>query len=114
MKVLKVLTICSLLAVSSQSFANTTAIIFPKGSYCSSFSGNVAKRTFSIFLGANQTLTVTSDIGFYDIIVKDPKGKILRYDGQDYGEWTTKMKGKHTIHLVHGDSNFANVEFCAY
>ena len=109
MKLLKILAITSLLAISGQSFANTT-IQFPQGSYCSSFSGNVVGRKFDIFLGTNQTLTITPDADF-DIVVKDPKGKTLH--SNDYDEWTTKNKGKHTI-ILRGNNKFADVEFCAY
>lgn len=116
MKALKVVAVCALLAMSGQSFAKVTPITFPKGSYCGSFSGDYAGRTFTINLGRGQTLTISGADGVRDVIVKSPNGKVLHHEGQDYAEWTTRMKGKHTIKLIPYDRNdtYTSIEFCAY
>lgn len=53
----------------------TPPIQFPKGSYCSRFSGNIVGQKFTTYLKANQTLMVTPDLSLFDIVVRNPKGK---------------------------------------
>ncbi len=117
MKALKVVTMCALLAMSTQSFAETVPIKFAKGSYCGSFSGNFKGKAFTMQLGDNQTLEIT---GLYLInpTVKDSKGRTLRiagWEGEDVVYYTTTA-GKHTITLSpeDGGNYYADVQFCAY
>lgn len=116
MKSLKVLLICGAMIMSGQSFANTVPIKFAKGSYCGSFSGDYAGRTFTIYLNKGQTLRISGADGVENVIVKSPNGKVLHHEGQDYAEWTTRMKGKHAIKLIPYDRNdtYTSIEFCAY
>ncbi|MDO5050629.1 MAG: hypothetical protein Q4D68_02730 [Moraxella equi] len=118
MKTLKVVAVCALLAISSQSFANTVPIKFAKGSYCGSFSGDFKGKTFTIQLGANQTLEIN---GLYLInpIVKDPKGRILKvagWEGEDVVYYNTTTAGRYTITLrpEDGSGYYGDVQFCAY
>ncbi|MDO4895522.1 hypothetical protein [Moraxella sp.] len=121
MKILKTLLACSLIAFAGQSFANTTPIKFAKGSYCGSFTGNYANRTFTLGLGKGQTLLINGNEGAgvdgaKDIIVKGPNGKTLPYDGQDYGQWIVRTTGKHTIKIIPYSPRdaYSSIEFCAY
>lgn len=94
--------------------AATTAIRFPKGSYCSSFEGNLRGRTFTIALGVNQTLEVREDGGVIDrIIVKNPKGATLR-PVHDW-TWVTNMKGTYKITVIpYRNAGYGSLQFCAY
>lgn len=87
----------------------TPPIQFPKGSYCSRFSGNIVGQKFTTYLKANQTLMVTPDLSLFDIVVRNPKGKLLHRDNNDYpGKYTiTPMRGQ-------GDSKLTNIDFCDY
>lgn len=117
MKALKVFGICALLAVSGQSFANTVPIKFVKGSYCGSFSGNVAGKKFTLQLGVNQVLNI--NIPYEDAVptVKDPKGRNLEL--VDYIEtqylFDTTIKGQYTVVLkpLNPKNPNVSVEFCA-
>ena len=106
------LTIFTALPVTAMSA--TTPVKFSKGSTCGSFTGNFAGRNFTLGLGAGQTLTVNAQA--YDVIVKDPRGRTLPYQGQDYGEWVTRSKGTHTIKVIPSptDGSYGTIEFCAY
>ncbi|MCP3897979.1 hypothetical protein [Moraxella sp.] len=118
MKTLKVVAVCTLLAMSSQSFANAVPIKFAKGSYCGSFSGNFKGKTFTMQLGGNQTLEIK---GLYliDPTVKDPKGRTLKvanWEGEDEVYYNTTTKGKYTIALRPMDNSgyYGDIQFCAY
>lgn len=115
MKLIKTALIAATIGLVAQSAtAATTQIRFAKGSYCGSFSGNVKGRTFTLGLGARQTLTV--DAYAADVIVRDPKGRVIQWNGQDFGEWTTRSAGRHTITLQLNSFYPSNqtVTFCAY
>ncbi|MDO4450355.1 MAG: hypothetical protein Q4B79_05280 [Moraxella sp.] len=117
MKSVKVLALCALLAVSGQSFAKTTPIVFAKGSYCGSFEGDVVGRRFTLGLMKHQTLFVNpTDRSQYEVIVKNPKGQTLKNNGGSMSGWDIPQNGKYTIIITpfnKGDS-YANIEFCAY
>lgn len=95
--------------------APTTKIIFPKGSYCASYSGNFSKsKTYSLYLLKNQDFEVKAANMEDGITIRDGRGLVR-------GQWIddntyrihTRMKGNHfvTIHSPYGDQK---VEFCAY
>lgn len=112
------LCVSALMATPVVANAKTTVIKFPRGSYCSSFSGDYAGRTFTLNLGARQTLTVKPEAysGVRNIIVKNPRGQAMRPNGHDGETWITTMKGTHKITLIPYDRNDTDgyIEFCAY
>ncbi|STZ63164.1 Uncharacterised protein [Moraxella lacunata] len=119
----KILTLCALLAVSGQGFANTVPIKFAKGSECGVFSGNVKGKKFTLQLGARQILNISTSENF-KAVVKDPKGRTLstfeEYDEIDYGGdlqllYNTTTKGNYTISIMPRQQNqYLNVQFCAF
>lgn len=114
------LCVSALMATPIVANAKTTVIKFPRGSYCSSFTGDYAGRTFTLNLGARQTLTVMPSGGVRDVIVKNPRGQIMEMREEDNGSEAdirrTTMKGTHKITLRPFDRNdtYASVQFCAY
>ena len=99
----------------SQSAIATTQIIFPKGSYCASYSGNFSKsKTYSLNLAKGQDFEVKAANMEDGVNIKDTRGKVR---GQWIDDTTyrvhTRMKGKHyvTVRSPYGDQR---VEFCAY
>lgn len=118
MKTLKVALLCGLMAMGGQAFAKTTTtpIVFAKGSSCGYFDGNVVGRKFTLFLQANQALTIDVDASkpIYPT-VKNPKNQILRDIGHEY-EYETQLKGTHSISFDVEDESYpyAEVKFCAY
>lgn len=103
MKLLKTLAVCSLLAFGGQAVAKTvTPITFTKGSYCSSYEGNIKDRTFSLQTKAKQKITLRLDTmeNIDRFRVKDPNGQMLKDIGNEHWEFNTKAAGKHTIIVV--------------
>lgn len=102
-------------SVQAKSTQKVTNLVFAKGSYCTSFAGHYADRKFSLYLLPNQTLTVSPQNDTVTITVRDPKGRILKSDEEEY-EWATRTKGKHTITVKPYSVNEGNdsIEFCAY
>lgn len=99
----------------SQSAVAATKIIFPKGSYCASYSGDFSKsKTYSLYLLKGQDIEVKAANMEDGVTIKDSYGNVR-------GEWVddntyrvqTRMKGKHfvTVRSPYGDQK---VEFCAY
>ncbi|OOR91371.1 hypothetical protein B0181_03470 [Moraxella caviae] len=120
-KLSAVLVAACLLGLSAPSFAKVTPIKFAKGSYCGSFDGNHSGRTFTLHLDAGQLLEIGyTDYDYYsakDIIVKDPKGRTLQPEEQDfdYGRWITRTKGVHKVNIIrYPNSTHAHITFCAY
>lgn len=74
---IKILMATCLLGLSVGSFAKTVPVKFAKGSY----SGNFVGRTFTLTLNAGQTLTVDTAENVDNVIVRDPRGRALRFDG---------------------------------
>lgn len=128
MKSLKILAVCALMAVSGQSFAkpNITNLTFAKGSFCTSFDGNIVNREFVVYTKAEQELavnpksqTIAKDSA--TISVKDPKGRLLKeYSSDNWKGWQffTQRAGKHTITITpdidDDEAVFVNFEVCAY
>lgn len=69
---------------------------------------------YSLILGANQTLTVSTFA--QDVIVIDPNGNEITPDGQDYGQWLTTVPGPYTITIIPSEHTQGEntIEFCAY
>ena len=93
-----------------------TKVVFAKGSYCGSFTGNVRHgRTFRLGLLANQDfiITNTGDGQINVASVKGPNG-IIRGSriGNAKGYYISKS-GPHDI-LIYANSNHSSIEFCAY
>lgn len=121
MKILKIFALCSLVAISGQSFAKTVPIVFAKESHCGSFNGDFKGKTFTMQLNKNQILEID---GLKYITptaptVKDPKGRVLTNDGwltEEMVRYETTLTGKYTIILDSEDydDHYADVKFCAY
>lgn len=119
MKALKILAVCSLLAIGGQSVAKqiATPVVFAKGSNCGLFDGNVLGRNFTLNLNANQDLVIQV-YAFKPVYpsVKDPKGKLLDNTGSEDFVYRTTTKGKHSVTFAAEDESYpyAEVKFCAY
>lgn len=122
MKLLQTLTLCSLLAFGGQAVAksNSTPITFTKGSYCSSFDGNVKNRNFTLQTKAKQHIVIKVDTheNIDRFKVKDSGGRFLKDVGEEHWEFYTKTAGKHTIILTpqydRGKEIFAKFEVCVH
>ena len=95
--------------------ATATKIIFPKGSYCASYSGDFSKtKTYSLYLLKNQDFEVKAANMEDGIRIRDARG-VLRGQWIDDNTYRihTRMKGLHyvTVRSPYGDQQ---VEFCAY
>lgn len=101
--------------VPQTSNAATTKIIFPKGSYCGSYSGDYRhNKTFSVYLMKGQTFQITTDNELDTMNVRGPAGH-LEGDWSNEGKTytvTTHSKGLHYVTL-HSKADFANLKFCA-
>lgn len=105
--------------------SKTTPIVFAKGSNCSSYSGNVIGKKFTLFLKANQELSIdVSDLPFNPIVYA-PQGKLIipeivgSYKGDPDKTYhqvkKTPKKGIYTIVLKPEEkAQYADVEFCVY
>lgn len=126
MKTLKIFTMIALVAFSGQAIAkpNVTNLTFAKGSFCTSFDGNIVNREFTVYTKAEQELAVNPKSINKDeavISVKDPKGRLLKeYSSDEWKGWQffTKKAGKHTITITpdidDDEAVFVNFEVCAY
>lgn len=112
MKTLKIVVMSTLLAVAGQAVAkpakqSATPITFTKGSYCSSYEGDIKNRNFSLQTKAKQRITIKLDT-FENINrfhVKDPSGRLLKDVGTEHWEFDTKTAGKHTISVKPHDNS---------
>lgn len=111
MKFLKTALIATILGfASAPSLAATTVIKFAKGSYCGSFTGKFAGRTFVLYLGKGQELVIISSVDLRSVVVN---GESVYYDEGVYMMYT-KRKGKHTIKLIpYPGQGYGSIEFCA-
>ena len=119
----KIIAATCLLGFSMNSQAQTVAIKFAKGSYCGSYSGNVAGKRFTLGLGAGQVLNVSTPESGMRVVVKDPKGRTLplydQHDETDVGGvlqnlYRTTTKGQYSISLLPAyQKRQTLVEFCA-
>lgn len=93
-----------------------TKLTFPKGSYCTSFTGYYHDRVFSIYLLAGQTLEIKTQDVVDSVVVRSPKGKRLPDVGAENYNYKTQQKGKHTIRINRASINGGSdtIEFCAY
>ena len=100
-----------MLSLNAQAIPSSK-IVFPKGSYCSSFTGDVSDgRVFKIYLGAKQELVIRPYEG-YVRSVKDSKGRRLADHGDEDYRYYTRSKGEHRITIVGAEHD--TIEFCAY
>lgn len=102
-------------ATVSQSATAATKIVFPKGSYCASYSGNFSKsKTYSVSLMKGQQFEVKAANMEDGIIIKDKRGTVPGnwIDDTTYQIYT-RNKGVHnvTVKSPYGDQQ---VQFCAY
>lgn len=123
---LTTLALSSAMIMPMTAMSATTPIKFAKGSSCSSYSGNVVDKKFTLFLNANQELSIddVDDLPF-TVKVQLPQGKIIEpelvgaYKGNAddtyYVIKKTPRKGTYTVRLI-PDSNaqYADVKFCVY
>lgn len=126
MKALKLVIATTLLVLGGQAIAkpNITALTFPKGSFCTSFDGNIVNREFTVYTKAKQELAVNPKSITKDeamISVKDPSGRLLKeYSSDEWKGWQffTKKAGKHTITITpdidDNEAVFVSFEVCAY
>lgn len=93
-----------------------TPVVFAKGSYCGSFTGNVQHgRTFRLGLLANQDFIVTN-IGNGQINVAAVDGPNGRIKGSRYGNskrYYISKNGRHDV-LIFANTGHSSIEFCAY
>lgn len=105
-----------LLATSVQAAPAATQITFAKGSYCSSFSGNIKNgKVFRLSLLPDQNFVIRN-VGNDRVSVAYVSGPNGRIESEQYGNETsffTQRRGNHTM-KVYGNSNYSKVEFCAY
>lgn len=103
---------------TSSAYANhkTTTLKFPKGSYCTSFTGYYHNRVFNIHLAKGQTLEVNPNDVVDGVMVKDPKGKILPNMANVNFKYKIQQKGNHIIKINRASINGGSdtIEFCAY
>lgn len=101
-------------AVSMGSAQAATKIIFPKGSYCGSYSGDFRKsKTFSIYLLEGQTFEVKSADSADTITVKDSRGVLDgTWSTSTSYQVTTRKKGMHYVTL-RSPKSYQEVQFCA-
>lgn len=126
MKTLKIFTMIAFVAFNGQAIAkpNVTNLTFAKGSFCTSFDGNIVNREFTVYTKAEQELAVNPQSIDKDeavISVKDPKGRLLKeYSSDEWKGWQffTQRAGKHTITITpdidDDEAVFVNFEVCAY
>jgi hypothetical protein len=115
------LAFCALLGISLAlplaTQAETTRIVFAKGSYCGSYTGDFSGgKRFVLGLGRDQTFISrnTGNSRQFDVYVTGPTGKI---PGQNVAaneiHYRTTARGDYEI-MVLSESAFSSVEFCAY
>ena len=114
----KVLFILSVLIMSvTTSSYGATRIAFPKGSYCSSYTGDFSRgKKFVLALGKNQRFTSRNTGGGsqYDVYLVGPTGKLMGQKvSNDEIDYIIPMKGDYEIFVV-SSGEFGSVEFCAY
>ncbi len=117
MKKIILLSLIGLLPLTANAMP-TTVIKFAKGSYCTSFTGDLSKgRKFKIDLGAGQEFNVeTSSLdGNYVASVIDSQGIYLEDQGPvDEYRYFTRNKGIHTVRIAGQSQGNTAVKFCAY
>lgn len=87
----------------------TSEVTFEIGSDCGSFKGDLTGgRLFTLELGANQELKISSDGHVQS--VTDNTGEILIDQGGHAYRYVTKRQGTHTIKMV--GRTLSEVEFC--
>ena len=96
--------------------SKNTTVVFPKGSTCGSFYGNVQGRNLVLGLLKGQLFFVNpDDPSAYRVTVRDPNGKVMRDEGGSMVNWYIPRSGKYTVTLEPFDkrNKMTNVEFCA-
>ena len=101
---------------ASTNSSSVIKIVFPKGSFCGSYSGRIGSgRTFRLGLGANQTLVVRTLGGSHTIAwVRGPYGYLDGYKPDDEStEYETDATGWHYVRITAHEGS-GSIQFCAY
>lgn len=96
--------------------SKTTTVVFPKGSTCGSFYGNVQGRNLVLGLLKGQLFFVNpDDPSAYRVTVRDPNGGIMRDEGGSMVNWYIPKSGRYRVTLEPFDkrNKMTNVVFCA-
>lgn len=103
------------LVMTNTAHAKTTKLTFPKGSYCTQFTGDDRGRTFTLYLKQGQYLSADLEDDDRRLIATDPNGRRLKYaiSDTDYG-WDIPKTGTYRIKVLGGRENYNEIKFCAY
>lgn len=115
-KFIMVLMASAVFALPAHAKLKTTTLSFAKGSYCTSFTGYYQDRVFKIYLLPQQTLSISTTDVVGSVVVKDPKGRVLKDVGESDYNYRIRQKGNHTIKINRASINGGSdtIEFCAY
>ncbi|PNK61330.1 hypothetical protein [Psychrobacter sp. FDAARGOS_221] len=106
----------ALLATSAQAAEPTTKLVFAKGSYCGSFSGDLKRgKRFSLWLLANQEVIIRNT-GYSKIkvaYIDSPNGRVKGEHFDNMTSFYTTKRGNHYI-KIYGSDHHSSVEICAY
>ena len=113
MKKLALSALVCALCVAPAYAATNVPIVFPKGSYCGSYTGQVAGKSFSLSVAKGQTIDVTVGGGELTKVVS-PRGKSIYFEDNADGTYRlrTSQKGTYKFYIT-GGGGYADVNFCA-
>lgn len=118
-KLLPLVVLCCLTSVGHAA-TKATPIVFAKGSYCGSYTGEISNsKTFSLFLLKNQYLNVHYNANEVKIRVTDKAGKVYKNDHQENGTYMLSpipKKGNYYITVTPKPKyrhSWQKIEFCA-
>jgi len=105
------------IAASQQSAIAATRIVFARGSYCGSYSGNFTRgKEFVLGLSRGQTFT-TRNIGNgtqYNIRVTGARGRVQGFQGaRNQIDYSIPATGDYYVYMQSSEP-YNSVEFCAY
>lgn len=117
LRVARVIISILIIATSQQSAIAATRIVFARGSYCGSYSGNFTRgKEFVLGLARGQTFT-TRNIGNgtqYNIRVTGPRGRVQGSRGaRDQIDYFIPANGDYYVYMQSSEP-YNSVEFCAY
>ncbi len=118
MKLLSCMALCSLASVGYTA-PNATPVIFPKGSYCAGYSGNIHNnKTFSLFLLKNNYLNIHFDPQEVNVRVKNSAGKTIKGYADDdiYVVSSIPKKGTYYVTVTPKSKyrgSWQELKFCA-
>lgn len=114
------LSLMVLCTTSSVVHAKTTPIVFAKGSYCASYTGEIGNsKTFSLFLLKNQYLNVHYNANQVKVRVTDKAGKIYKNNYQENDMYIFSpipKKGNYYVTITPKPNyrhSWQEVKFCA-